>query len=548
MPSPKHTRLLILQEFRNRHLSIAPDGLAALLKMFSGWNGSDGEMREELRGLCDALDHTAISLGERITAKFVEDAQRKLSNSSSMALKDGVMVPPEGTGVDYVEEIGQFAIIHPPTHSTPTGAADKIAFSLSRMRVLRHLIAGPLASEAARAFGGARVRTIRSMHGGVADAAVTVFGMLTRASLDDAWLLEGIGGAHLRVAGPRGDFERLPEQVGNGFLFEGAAAIVHGAFDAGTLCATHVGLPPLLSPAAEAREVRANFRVSAGEREECLPRLFPDTALRLQKGFLDHAPAALVVLADVHLNDARAVAALRKLLAGYSATGFPVAALVLIGPFVSPRVEAALSAQAAPFERERAAFETLGQVFGEYRDFLGATHVFIVPAPGDPILSGDVLPRGPLPAALRAPVLRAVPGTHFVTSPSRFNVFGHTVVLHHAMELEELCVRAPFPTRRGAAPERRVTAFEHLAATLLSQRSVHPLLPEARAVRWDAAAAFSLFPAPDLLVLAGLGAPMAVEGATWALCPGSFSAEGDFFVFYFDAERHRCEASSVSLG
>eukprot|EP00887_Chlorella_sp_A99_P007226 scaffold2.g7226.t1 len=239
-----------------------------------------------------------------------------------------------------------------------------------------------------------------------------------------------------------------------------------------------------------------------------------------------HAEDRVVLLSDVWLDRPDVLDKLQAVFAGFSQLEQPPSLFVLLGSFQSYDA----NTDAAHYGRLREQFGALGRLIASFPALRSGSRFVLAPGPGD-LGPGASLPRPPLPRALAADLLAAVPGAVLASNPCRIR-HGASQLVAFRDDLQQrmrgLAILPPAPPAPG---EDEVPLFEHVCATVLQQSHLCPVPLEYQPIYWEHDHALYLYPLPDALVLAD-AAPAAAHVFDTCSClnPGSL-VDGTFGAY-----------------
>uniref|UniRef100_A0A0K0D0K6 DNA polymerase epsilon subunit n=1 Tax=Angiostrongylus cantonensis TaxID=6313 RepID=A0A0K0D0K6_ANGCA len=304
----------------------------------------------------------------------------------------------------------------------------------------------------------------------------------------------------------------------HGMFTEGSVAIFQGSYDSTLLTVREVAFVPLES-AEETRVVFGNVNWFGGDDLVAFR-----CNVKLCVAERSNPNVQIVILSDVHLNNSRVMQALYHMLSGFSAD--PPLAFILCGNFCSrPRQRGAM-------ELLHAGFRRLANQLNDFASSFASTHFVFVPGPDDPCLN-LVLPRPHLPGVLFN-YFEQIPNCIFATNPVRMQYACQEIVVFRNDLVEKMCRFASFI----------VIVFVEKAVVLVH---LSPLPTHIAPVLWEFDHVMSLYPLPDVLVVADKFRSFAEIQAETLVCnPGSFSNGTFGFHVYLPFER-KIEDSAVDL-
>ncbi|KJH51781.1 nucleic acid-binding domain protein [Dictyocaulus viviparus] len=310
----------------------------------------------------------------------------------------------------------------------------------------------------------------------------------------------------------------------NGMFTEGSVAIFQGSYEPTLFTVREVALVPLES-AEETRAVFGNMNWFGGDD----PIAFRCNA-KLCVAERSNPNVQIVILSDVHLDNSKVMQALYHMLSGFSAD--PPLAFIICGNFCSrPRQRETMTLLHAGFRR-------LANQLNEFAASFSSTHFVFIPGPDDPCLS-SVLPRPHLPGLLFK-YFEQIPNCLFATNPVRIQYASQEIVIFRNDLVEKMCRHAVNTVTSENIPKS-------FAKTILSQVHLSPLPSHISPILWEFDHAMSLYPLPDVLVIADKFRSFAENLTETVVCnPGSFSNGSFGFHVYLPFER-KIEDSAIDL-
>ncbi|KAL6782681.1 POLE2 [Auxenochlorella protothecoides x Auxenochlorella symbiontica] len=322
------------------------------------------------------------------------------------------------------------------------------------------------------------------------------------------------------------DAERTP-----GLFTENSIVVAEGQLQpSGRFKAVALGMPPPESRAASIEALQGLVTFGGSE---------PD-AKEAAAWDASHPDDATLLLSDVWLDDACAMANLEALLATLAEADAssqpPPSLIVLCGDFLSPagrravvgggaaKTSAAGGAGGGLMGECRRAFDGLGRLLAQFPAVQEKSTLVLVPGPEDVGL-GRALPHPGLPRAVLQGLLSAAPNTIVGSNPCRLRHGScELVVLRSNLQclLRGTAVVPPMP---GSTP------FQHAVASVAQQSHLCPVPLEVQPIHWEHDRALWLYPLPHALFLAD-SAPAGhhVYDSCVSLNPGSL-VQGTYCSF-----------------
>lgn len=231
--------------------------------------------------------------------------------------------------------------------------------------------------------------------------------------------------------------------------------------------------------------------------------------------------AMLVVLSDVHLDNAKVMDRLQKLFSGFRQC--PPTAIILMGEFLSIQY----GAKHSHVLKEKLA--DLGMLIADH-PFLSETHFVLVPAQNDsPHV--NVLPRPALPKFITAEFLSFVPNSTMATNPCRIQYCSQEILVVREELLSKMCRNCiHFPEEGDIS--------KHFIRTLVSQGTLVSLPLNLCPVYWSQYGALSLYPLPDVVILGDQLNAFSIHNTDCLFInPGSFVKQDFGFKVYIPSSR-----------
>jgi DNA polymerase epsilon subunit 2 len=288
-------------------------------------------------------------------------------------------------------------------------------------------------------------------------------------------------------------------ETADGIFTENCIVVAEGELTpAGAFRALAVGLPPA-EPRVESLAALQGLDFFGGKN----PAKAQQTPEERGRWEAMYSEDRVVILSDVHLDRPEVLENLHTVFRGFSAMDSPPSAFVLMGNFQSYDANAA----SVNFSRIRDNFATLGRIIRQYASLLQHSKFLLVPGPGD-VGPGDILPRPPLPKAVAAPLLEAIPTAELCSNPCRIRHGPAELVLFRnnlQRKMRGLSIlpppQAPAPDDNGADVGNS-PMFDHLCATVLQESHLCPVPLEYQPVAWEWDHSLWVYPLPHGLVLA----------------------------------------------
>ncbi|XP_013195137.2 DNA polymerase epsilon subunit 2 [Amyelois transitella] len=230
-----------------------------------------------------------------------------------------------------------------------------------------------------------------------------------------------------------------------------------------------------------------------------------------------------IFLSDVWLDNLKVLAKLKTLFSGFNE--FPPIAIILMGEFLS-----------CPYGYEHStqlkiALTNLADIINQFSKLKESCKFVFIPGRGDPS-APNILPRPPIPSSITTDIRDKLGNSViFTTNPCRIQYCTQEMVLLRQDLVMKMCRNSIHFPDTGDIPD-------HLTKTLLSQCTLSPLTLGVQPVYWKHADALSLYPLPDLVIVADHFQPYT---RTYQDCqvvnPGSFPRTEFSFKVYIPSSR-----------
>jgi DNA polymerase epsilon subunit 2 len=337
-----------------------------------------------------------------------------------------------------------------------------------------------------------------------------ILGMLTQVE-EGSWYLEDISG---RV---KCDFTQAG--VASGFFTETSLILAEGRMLKGVLRVSVVGFP-VAEPRKDSMEIVGSENIFGGD------------AVRLSGedvGRIKDRP--ILCLSDVFLDDPRVMRQLNTILDRFEACDESILPLVFVlcGDFLH-----------APFGSNPDDRTRIGKLFLElankilsHRKVANSCRFVFVPGPGDPSVSGKVLPYGPVASSLTQEIRERLPSAIFTTNPCRIRLADQEIIVFRENTLSLLRRHSIFESMSNVESDSDLT--QSLVKTIVDQGHLCPLPLPSKPIAWNVDHTLRLFPLPHTLILADR-----CKGYTWTYMgcrcvnPGSFASENRFIHLVAD--------------
>lgn len=246
-------------------------------------------------------------------------------------------------------------------------------------------------------------------------------------------------------------------------------------------------------------------------------------SVNLQKLESLNADGMFIFLSDVWFDDIKVMEKLKILMSGYNE--FPPIAIIFMGEFLSCPYGAEHSTQL------KAALNNLADVILLFPKLREVCKFIFVPGRGDPN-AANILPRTAIPDSITIDIRNKL-GTCviFTSNPVRVQYCTQEFVLIRQDLVTKMCRNSIQFPEKGDIPD-------HLTKTILSQCTLSPLSLGIQPLFWNHADALSLYPVPDLIVVADSFQPYtrSYQGCQ-VVNPGSFPKTEFSFKVYVPSTR-----------
>lgn len=337
---------------------------------------------------------------------------------------------------------------------------------------------------------------------------VIVLGLLTQLTEGKFYLEDPTGSIMLDMTQTR---------YHSGLFTESSYVLAEGYYDDKTLYVMGLVLPPSENRAASLPYF-GSLNTFGGKSKSLLKN--SQSLLKIEQ---ENEDGTIIFLSDVWFDSLKVMAKLKTLFSGYNE--FPPLAIVFMGEFLSYPYGFEHSIQL------KAALTNLGEMISPFTKLRESCKFIFVPGRGDPA-AANILPRPPIPNSITKD-LRDKLGDSviFTTNPCRIQYCTQEIVLIRQDLVTKMCRNSIHFPETGDIPD-------HLTKTLLSQCTLSPLSLGVQPVYWKHAEALSLYPMPDLIVVADHFQPYTRSYQDCNVVnPGSFPRTEYSFKVYVPASR-----------
>ncbi|XP_026491869.2 DNA polymerase epsilon subunit 2 [Vanessa tameamea] len=337
---------------------------------------------------------------------------------------------------------------------------------------------------------------------------VIVLGLLTQLTEGKYYLEDPTGSVLLDMTQTR---------YHSGLFTESSFVLAEGYYDDKVLNVMGLVLPP-----SESRPISVPFFGSlntfGGKSKSLLKN--SQNLLKIEQ---DNEDGMIVFISDVWFDNLKVISKLKALFSGYN--DFPPIAIVFMGEFLSCPYGYEHSTQL------KAALINLCDIIIPFTKLRQSCKFIFVPGRGDPI-APNILPRPAIPNSVTKEIRDKLgESVIFTTNPCRIQYCTQELVIIRQDLVTKMCRNSIHFPDTGDIPD-------HLTKTLLSQCTLSPLSLGVQPVFWKHADALSLYPMPDLVVVADHFQPYT---RTYQNCqvinPGSFPRTEFSFKVYVPASR-----------
>ncbi|KAL6782683.1 POLE2 [Auxenochlorella protothecoides x Auxenochlorella symbiontica] len=514
------TRVWLQKQFRTSGLQLDPGALSYLVDAVQGLHDPEEYIHR-------IMDEASAGAQRRLTLESLEGLVRRLDGARAQTSGTQVIPAFQTPVLEYDPIRKQFHASPAPPRLFPE-AKSKIALYVNRyhlvhQRLRRNRLFRPThwAGVAGAQGQECELTELKALLGLVGQSKY-VLGFLSQPR-EGEYALEDLSA---RLPLDIQDAERTP-----GLFTENSIVVAEGQLQpSGRFKAVALGMPPPESRAASIEALQGLVTFGGSE---------PD-AKEAAAWDASHPDDATLLLSDVWLDDACAMANLEALLATLAEADAssqpPPSLIVLCGDFLSPagrravvgggaaKTSAAGGAGGGLMGECRRAFDGLGRLLAQFPAVQEKSTLVLVPGPEDVGL-GRALPHPGLPRAVLQGLLSAAPNTIVGSNPCRLRHGScELVVLRSNLQclLRGTAVVPPMP---GSTP------FQHAVASVAQQSHLCPVPLEVQPIHWEHDRALWLYPLPHALFLAD-SAPAGhhVYDSCVSLNPGSL-VQGTYCSF-----------------
>ncbi|XP_061705388.1 DNA polymerase epsilon subunit 2 [Cydia pomonella] len=337
---------------------------------------------------------------------------------------------------------------------------------------------------------------------------VIVLGLLTQLTEGKFYLEDPTGSVELDMKETR---------YHSGLFTESSFVLAEGFFEDKVFHVMGLVLPPSESRATSLNYF-GNLNTFGGKSKNLLKN-----SQNLLKVEQENEDGMIIFLSDVWFDNLKVMAKLKTLFTGYNE--FPPIAIVFMGEFLSCPYGYEHSTQL------KAALINLADMLYPFTKLREVCKFIFVPGRGDPA-APNILPRPPIPNSVTKEIRDKLGDTVIFTSnPCRIQYCTQEIILIRQDLVTKMCRNSIHFPETGDIPD-------HLTKTLLSQCTLSPLSLGIQPVYWRHADALSLYPMPDLVVVADHFQPYTRAYQDCQIInPGSFPRTEFSFKVYIPASK-----------
>lgn len=337
---------------------------------------------------------------------------------------------------------------------------------------------------------------------------VIVLGLLTQLTEGKFYLEDPTGSVLLDMTQTR---------YHSGLFTECSFVLAEGYYDDKTLYVMGLVLPPSENRVTSLPYF-GNINTFGGKSKNLLKN--SQNLLKIEQ---ENEDGMIIFLSDVWFDNLKVMAKLKTLFSGYNE--FPPIAIVFMGEFLSCPYGYEHSTQL------KAALTNLGEIIFPFTKLRETSKFIFVPGRGDPA-AANILPRPAIPNSITQEIRDKLgDSVIFTTNPCRIQYCTQELVVIRQDLVTKMCRNSIHFPETGDIPD-------HLTKTLLSQCTLSPLSLGVQPLYWKHAEALSLYPMPDLVVVADHFQPYTRSYQDCQVVnPGSFPRMEYSFKVYIPASK-----------
>ncbi|XP_032521787.2 DNA polymerase epsilon subunit 2 [Danaus plexippus] len=337
---------------------------------------------------------------------------------------------------------------------------------------------------------------------------VIVLGLITQLTEGKYYLEDPTGSVPLDMSQTR---------YHSGLFTESSFVLAEGYYDDKVLHVMGLVLPP-----SETRETSlpyfGNLNTFGGISKTLLKH--SKNLLKIEQ---ENEDGMIIFLSEVWFDNIKVISKLKTLFSGYN--DFPPIAIVFMGEFLSCPYGYEHSTQL------KAALGNLCDMILPFKKLRESCKFIFVPGRGDPA-APNILPRPAIPSFITQDIKSKLgDSVIFTTNPCRIQYCTQEIVVIRQDLVTKMCRNSVHFPDAGDIPD-------HLTKTLLSQCTLSPLSLAVQPIYWKHADSLSLYPTPDLVVVADSFQPYTRSYQNCQIInPGSFPHTEYSFKVYVPASR-----------
>ncbi|XP_053620479.1 DNA polymerase epsilon subunit 2 [Plodia interpunctella] len=337
---------------------------------------------------------------------------------------------------------------------------------------------------------------------------VIVMGLLTQLTEGKFYLEDPTGSVVLDMTQTR---------YHSGLFTENSFVLAEGYYEDKVLYVMGLVLPPSESRATSLPYF-GSLNTFGGKSKSLLKN--SQSLLKIEQ---ENEDGMIIFLSDVWLDSPKVLAKLKTLFSGFN--DFSPMAIVLMGEFLSCPYGYEHSTQL------KSALTNLADIINQFSRLKETCKFIFIPGRGDPA-AANILPRPPIPNSITTDIRDKLgDSVIFTTNPCRIQYCTQELIILRQDLVMKMCRNSIHFPETGDIPD-------HLIKTLLSQCSLSPLSLGVQPVYWKHADALSLYPMPDLVVVADHFQPYTRAYQDCQLVnPGSFPRTEFSFKVYIPSSR-----------
>jgi DNA polymerase epsilon subunit 2 len=333
--------------------------------------------------------------------------------------------------------------------------------------------------------------------------SVIVLGMLTQMTHGSYFLEDPSGVVKLDLT---------ETKFHTGLYTENSFVLAEGWFDDEIFHVLALGFPPA-EKSSVTRQFFGNTNFFGGPFDHTVK-----ISEKLAAAESNNPDAMFIFVSDLWLDEPEVVVRLHRLFAGF--VDIPPTAFVFCGNFIA-NCQSGVQYNNALKEH----LKQLGEIICRYPEIRNNSRFMFIPGPSDPG-SAVIYPRPPLPSHLTKDLKELVPNAEFLSNPARIQYCTQEIVVFREDVITKMC-------RNAVYFDASQDISEHVARTLCCQGHLAPLPLHTAPIYWDFDRSLSLYPLPDLVVVADKFKPFTAQHLDCQVVnPGSFQRQDFSFKTY----------------